>query len=119
MSDSAPIVELSTWRDIDAARMVDRAGVLSFTDVGIDDVIARARLVTFNVFCGSHFGNVPVLRLATAFDRGLGLCLSQVMTGSDTYPTMGKTAIVSSLCGQPLENEKEIALTAFLHAKAA
>lgn len=120
MEDVTPtIVELSALREVDADRMTCRAGVLNLNDIGIEDQIARARVVTFNIFCGAYYGLVPILRLATAYDRGHGVCLSQVVAGSNCYPVMGETAIVSPLSEQLLENEKEIALNAFLLAKAA
>lgn len=119
MDETPIIVELSSLRDVDAEDMARRAGVLSFNDIGIDDGIARARIVTFNVFTGDYFGSVPVLRFSTPFDRGNGMCLSQVMAGKICMPRMGETALVSPLTDQLLENEKEIALNAFLLTKAA
>ncbi|MEM7329247.1 MAG: hypothetical protein AAF437_10935 [Pseudomonadota bacterium] len=119
MDETQIIVELSALRVVDADEITRRAGVLNFNDVGIDDGIARARIVTFNVFSGDYFGSVPVLRLATAYDRGHGVCLSQVMAGRTCAARMGETAIVSPISDQLLENEKEIALNAFLVAKAA
>ncbi|MEM7458960.1 MAG: hypothetical protein AAF331_05820 [Pseudomonadota bacterium] len=119
MDDTPIIVELSAVRAVNADYMTRRAGVLTLNDIGIDDSIARARIVTFNVFSGDYYGSVPVLRLATAYDRGLGVCLSQVVAGNTCAARMGQTAIVSPLSEQLLENEKEIALTAFLVAQAA
>lgn len=119
MQDPDTIVEISALRDVDADDMTGRIGVLSLIDVGIDDDISRARIVTFNVFCGSHYGIVPVLRLSTAYDRGHGICLSQVVDGARQFPVMGDTALVSPISEQLIENEKEIALNAFLYAMAA
>ncbi len=119
MEETPIIVELSAVRSVNAEDMTCRAGVLSLTDVGIDDGVARARIVTFNVFSGDYYGSVPVLRLATAYDRGHGLCLSQVMAGRTCAARMGETAIVSPQSELLLENEKEIALNAFILAKAA
>ena len=119
MEDAEAIVELGALRDVDADDMTARIGVLSLSDVGIDDNITRARIVTFNIFCGSHYGSVPVLRLSTAYDRGHGVCLSQVVDGSRRFPVMGATALVSPLSEKLWENEKEIALNAFIFAMAA
>ena len=119
MEETPIIVELSAVRAVNADDMTCRAGVLSLTDVGIDDGIARARIVTFNVFSGDYYGSVPILRLATAYDQGQGDCLSQVMAGRTCAARMGETAIVSPFSERLLENEKEIALNAFLLAKAA
>jgi hypothetical protein len=119
MDEAEAIVELDALRDVDAEDMTRRIGVLNLADVGIDDDITRARIVTFNVFCGSHYGSVPVLRLSTAYDRGHGLCLSQVVDGSRRFPVMGDTAWVSPMSPELLENEKEIALNAFLYAMVA
>ena len=119
MDETPIIVELSALRDVDIEDMTRRAGVLNFNDIGINDGIERARIVTFNVFSGDYFGSVPVLRLSTAYDRGHGVCLSQVMADNTGCARMGETAIVSPLSPQLLENEKEIALNAFLVAKAA
>ena len=120
MEENTPtIVELSALRDVDAEDMICRAGVLNLNDLGIDDDIVRARVATFNIFCGAYYGLVPILRLLTVYDRGDGLCLSQVVAGGNCYPVMGETAIVSPLSDLLLENEKEIALSAFLLAKAA
>lgn len=119
MEETEAIVELGALRDVDAEDITNRIGVLNLMDVGIDDDLTRARIVTFNVFCGSHYGCVPVLRLSTAYDRGHGLCLSQVVDGSRRFPVMGDTAWVSPMSPELLENEKEIALNAFLYAMAA
>lgn len=119
MVEAETIVELSSLRDIDVDDMTSRKGVLNLMDVGIDDDVSRARMVTYNVFCGSHYGCVPVLRLSTAYDRGFGVSLSQVMDGSRRFPVMGETAWVSPMSPELLENEKEIALNAFLYAMAA
>ena len=117
--DPPTIVELSSLRPVDADDMTNRIGVISFSDVGIDDEIARARIVTFNVFHGTVYGSVPVLRLSTAYDRGHGVCLSQAINGSKRFPVMGETALVSPISEQLLENEMDIALNAFLVAMAA
>lgn len=119
MDETPIIVELSALRDVDIEDMTRRAGVLNLNDIGIDDGIARARIVTFNVFSGDYFGSVPVLRLSTACHRGDGLCLSQVMADNTGCARMGETAIVSPLSGRLLENEMAIARNAFLVAKAA
>lgn len=119
MDETPIIVELSAVRAVNAEDITRRAGVLSLNDVGINDRIARARVVTFNVFSGDYYGSVPILRLATAYDSGHGVCLSQVMAGNTCAARMGETAIVSPLSELLLENEKEIALNAFLLAKAA
>ena len=116
VEEADAIVELGTLQDADADDMTSRIGVLSLSDVGIDDTITRARIVTFNIFCGTHYGSVPVLRLSTAYDRGHGVCLSQVVDGSRRFPVMGATALVSPLSERLWENEKEIALNAFLLA---
>ena len=119
MAETDTIVDLGGLRDFDADDMISRMGVLNLMDVEIDDEISRARMVTYNVFCGSHYGCVPVLRLSTAYDRGYGVSLSQVMDGSRRFPVMGETAWVSPMSPELLENEKEIALNAFLYAMAA
>lgn len=119
MEEDTTIVELCALRDVDAEDMTCRKGVLRFDDVGIDDDIARARIVTFNIFSGSFYGSVPILRFSTAFDRGRGVCLSQVMAGSQCFPRMGETAIVSPITEQLLENEMDIALNAFIEVLAA
>ena len=119
MDDGAAIVELAALRDICSAEMQCLRGFLSLRDVGIDDALASSRIVRFNVFSPSHFGIVPVLRLATQDDDGSGLCLSQVVVSPRCPPVMGETAVVSPISDLLLENEKQIALTAFLDAKAA
>jgi hypothetical protein len=118
-TDPPTLVELSTYEPVDARDMTRRIGVISLSDIGIEDEVARARIVKFNVFHGSVYGCVPVLRLATAYDRGNGLCLSQAINGSKRYPVMGETALVSPITEQLLENEMDIALNAFLVAIAA
>lgn len=119
MDDGAAIVELATLREICSAEMQCLRGFLSLSDVGIDDNVASSRIVRFNVFSSSHFGIVPVLRLATGDDEGHGLCLSQVVVSPRCPPVMGETAIVSPLSDVLLENEEQIVRTAFLAAKQA
>jgi len=119
MDDGAAIVELAALRDICSAEMQCLRGFLSLTDVGIDDALASSRIVRFNVFSPSHFGIVPVLRLATEDGDGSGLCLSQVVVSPRCPPVMGETAIVSPLSNQLLENEERIVKTAFLAAREA
>jgi len=119
MDDGAAIVELATLREICSAEMQCLRGFLSLNDVGIDDSVASSRIVRFNVFSNSHFGIVPVLRLATGDEDGQGLCLSQVVVSSRCPPVMGETAIVSPMSDVLLQNEERIVRTAFLAAKAA
>lgn len=92
--------------------------VFHLKDVGIEERIARTRLLNFNVFAGAYYGTVPVLRIATAYDAGRGLCLSQVLSRSDVAPVIGATAIVSPIDATLLDNEKHIALNAFRLATA-
>lgn len=119
MDDGAAIVELATLREICSAEMQCLRGFLSLSDVGIDDTVTSSRIVRFNVFSRSHFGIVPVLRLATGDEDGDGLCLSQVVVSPRSPPVMGKTAIVSPLSDVLLENEEQIVRTAFMAAKQA
>jgi hypothetical protein len=119
MDDGAAIVELATLREICSAEMQCLRGFLSLNDVGIDEDVAKTRIVRFNVFSPSHFAIVPVLRMSTDDEDGLGICLSQVVVSPRCPPTMGETAIVSPLSGVLLENEEQIVLNAFLAAKAA
>ncbi|MCR9079943.1 MAG: hypothetical protein NXH78_12680 [Hyphomonadaceae bacterium] len=119
MDDGAAIVELATLREICSAEMQCLRGFLSLNDVGIDDSVASSRIVRFNVFSNSHFGIVPVLRLATGDEDGQGLCLSQVVVSPRCPPVMGETAIVSPMSDVLLQNEERIVRTAFLAAKAA
>ncbi|NQY95679.1 MAG: hypothetical protein HRT82_00840 [Henriciella sp.] len=119
MDDGAAIIELATLREICSAEMQCLRGFLSLSDVGIDDEVAASRIVRFNVFSNSHFGIVPVLRLATDDQDGQGLCLSQVVVSPRSPPVMGETAIVSPLSDKLLQNEEQIVRTAFLAAKAA
>ncbi|MCR9193948.1 MAG: hypothetical protein NXH88_04395 [Hyphomonas sp.] len=119
MDDGAAIVELATLREICSAEMQCLRGFLSLNDVGIDEDVAKTRIVRFNVFSPSHFAIVPVLRMSTDDEDGLGICLSQVVVSPRCPPIMGETAIVSPLSGLLLENEEQIVLNAFLAAKSA
>lgn len=118
MDEVSATVELGILRDVRADEMARLHGLMSLRDLGIEDQITRKRIVTFNVFCGSHYGTVPILRLSTAYDRGRGICLSQAVIGKQCPPVMGETAVVSPISEVLLENEKQIALNAFLTAKA-
>lgn len=119
MDDGAAIIELATLREICSAEMQCLRGFLSLHDVGIDEDIAKSRIVRFNVFSQSHFAIVPVLRLSTDDEDGHGLCLSQVVVSPRCPPVMGETAIVSPLSGVLLENEEQIVRNAFRAAKDA
>lgn len=119
MDDGAAIVELATLREICSAEMQCLRGFLSLNDVGIDEDVVKTRIVRFNVFSPSHFAIVPVLRMSTDDEYGMGICLSQVVVSPRCPPTMGETAIVSPLSGVLLENEEQIVLNAFLAAKAS
>nr|WP_070959133.1 hypothetical protein [Hyphomonas sp. Mor2] len=119
MDDGAAIIELATLREICSAEMQCLRGFLKLSDVGIDDALASSRIVRFNVFSNSHFGIVPVLRLATDDHDGDGLCLSQVVVSPRCPPVMGETAIVSPMTDLLLENEERIVRTAFLAARDA
>ena len=119
MDEGAAIIELATLREICSAEMQCLRGYLSLNDVGIDEDVARSRIVRFNVFSQSHFAIVPVLRLSTDDEDGHGVCLSQVVVSPRNPPVMGETAIVSPLSGILLDNEEQIVLNAFRAAKAS
>ncbi len=113
MDDVDAIVELASYRDICAEEMQRYTTLLNLNDVGIADDPDRCRVFKYNIFRGSQYGTVPVLRVSTRFDRGRGVGLSQVLAKCFGAPVMGETAIVSSLDAQVIENEMQIALTAF------
>lgn len=113
MDDVQPIVELASYREISAEEIERYEDLLSLQDLGIDDEIVRRRVFKYNVFRGSQYGTVPVLRMLTCYDRGRGVGLSQVLARCLSAPIMGETAMISPLNDQLWQNEQLIALEAF------
>jgi len=118
MDDPSAIVELVELRETRTEEIRCLKNFLTLQDVGIDEDVAHTCIAVFNVFSGSYYGTVPVLRLSTSNEDREGLCLSQVIVSPDQPAVMGKTAVVSPISDLRLENEKQIVLSAFLTAKA-
>ena len=117
MDRASITVEMADYRTACFGDFKHLKALFHFADVGIEDRIARTRLINYNVFAGALYGIVPVLRISTAYAAGAGMCLSQVLTHTGPAPIIGQTAIVSPIDVTLLENEKQIAASAFRLAR--
>ena len=116
--DAASItVEMADYRSVSFGDFKHLKALFDFADFGIDRRVTRAKLINYNVFAGTLYGIVPVLRISTAYAAGEGVCLSQVVGSSDPAPIMGQTAILSSFDDTLIRNEKQIATSAFQIAR--
>jgi hypothetical protein len=117
MDRASITVEMADYRTVCFGDFKHFKALIHFDDVGIEDRIVRTRLINYNVFAGALYGIVPILRTSTAYAAGAGMCLSQVLAGAGPAPMIGQTAILSPIDASLLENEKQIAASAFRLAR--
>ena len=118
MEAASILVEMADYRTAKLDEFAHAKGLFHFKDFGIERPIARARLINYNVFAGAYYGLVPVLRLATEYEQGQGMCLSQVLNLAVSAPVMGITAVLAPQDERLWDKEKQIARTAFEQATA-
>ena len=117
MDGTSITVEMADYRSVSLGDFRHLNTLLNFADFGIHQGIARTKLINYNIFAGALYGIVPVLRIATPYAAGEGVCLSQVVTRIDPAPILGKTAVLSAMDGTLIRNEKQIAASAFQIAR--
>ena len=117
MDRASITVEMADYRSASISDFKHLKALFQFTDFGIEERIARTRLINYNVFAGALYGIVPILRMSTTYAAGAGVCLSQVLSNSGPAPIIGETAMLSPINATLLDKEKQIAASAFRMAR--